>query len=148
LGKNGSPALKIRIKGPFGDGKEFDATIDTGFTGFLSIPLLKAIPLGLLLYGTTGITFADGSTTYRLTAKAQITVENESQIGIAILEPKSEDVLIGMEFLRLFKKAFFIVKDGVALLDETFIEQIAKAAQERLQTQESGPPSASSATHL
>jgi hypothetical protein len=53
-----------------------------------------------------------------------------------------------MEFLRLFRKAFFIVIDGVALLDETFIERIAKTAQEQLQTQESGTPVVSSSARI
>jgi predicted aspartyl protease len=51
--KSGSPAIKVMIHGPFAKPVEFDAILDTGFTGFIAMPLLKALPLGLMLYGTT-----------------------------------------------------------------------------------------------
>lgn len=121
--KNGSPAIKIRIAGPVGDGLEFEAVIDTGFTGFLSIPIVKAFPLGLSLFGTTAITFADGSSQTRLTGAARITVGSDSNIGTAILEWSSNDVLIGMAFLRLFKKALFVSKDFVVLVDEDYLAE-------------------------
>ena len=127
--KNGSPAIKIRISGPVGDGQEFEAVIDTGFTGFLSIPLVKAFPLGLPLYGTTAITFADGSSQVRLTGGAWISLGGESDIGIAILEWESTDILIGMEFLRLFKRALFVSKLAVVLVDEDYLTKAAEDAR-------------------
>ena len=121
--KNGSPAIRIKISGPLGDGLEFDAVIDTGFTGFLSIPLVKAFPLGLPLYGTTAITFADGSSQTRLTGAAKIILGGEYNIGTAILEWNSTDLLIGMGFLRLFKRALFVSKYAVTLVDEAYLDK-------------------------
>lgn len=117
--KSGSPALKIKICGPFGDGVEFDAILDTGFTGFISMPLIRALPLGLMLYGTTSVELADGSKATKLTAKGAAVVEGEREIGVVILEPSSNDVLLGMAFLRLFKRAVFCTQNTVLLVDES-----------------------------
>ncbi len=62
FGSSSSPELKIKISGMVGDGAEFSAIIDTGFTGFLSMPLVDAFPLGLLLFGTMNLVLADCST--------------------------------------------------------------------------------------
>jgi predicted aspartyl protease len=118
FGSSGSPVLKVRVSGPFTEGKDYEAILDTGFTGFLSIPLLQAISLGLILHGTTTISLADGSTAYRLTARGKITVEGEEKVGVVILEPTSTELLLGMGFLRQFKKAVIVSEFGVALASE------------------------------
>jgi predicted aspartyl protease len=118
--KSGSPALKIKLSGPFGDGLEFEGILDTGFTGFISMPLLSALPLGLILYGTASVELADGSKQVKLTAQAMAKVEGESEVGVVILEPSSNDVLIGMAFLRLFRRAVLLSSNSVVLVDETF----------------------------
>jgi predicted aspartyl protease len=117
--KSGSPALKIKIKGPFGDGVEFDAVLDTGFTGFICMPLLRALPLGLLLYGTTQVELADGNKSMKITAKGMAKIGDEEKVGVVILEPTSNDVLLGMAFLRLFEKALFVTQKLVFLIDES-----------------------------
>lgn len=117
--KSGSPALKIKISGPFGQGVEFDAILDTGFTGFISMPLIRALPLGLMLYGTTSVELADGSKATKLTAKGYAEVEGETKVGVVILEPSSNDLLLGMAFLRLFERAVFVTQSTVLLVDES-----------------------------
>jgi predicted aspartyl protease len=107
------------ISGPFGNGVEFDAILDTGFTGFICMPLLRALPLGLMLYGTTSVELADGSTSTKLTAKGMATVEGEEKVGVVILEPTANDVLLGMAFLRSFEKALFVTQNLVFLVDES-----------------------------
>ena len=102
--KSGSPCLKLTLRGVFGNKQEFEAVIDTGFSGFVSIPLLKAFPLGLVLVGITSVVLADGSTTYRLMALCEASVGGEEGIDVAILEPKSQEVLVGMQFLTRLKK--------------------------------------------
>src|ERR1035437_3015731 len=67
LDGNGRPCIKVAIWGLHRNfSQEFEAMIDTGFTGFLSIPISSAFPLGLTLYGTTTYTLADGSSSPKL----------------------------------------------------------------------------------
>lgn len=120
LDNAGSPRLKITLRGVWeGVNQELDAIVDTGFTGFLSMPMVDAFPLGLVLYGTTTTILADGSTSYKLMAVGTASVGQESNVGIVLLNMGSgpSAVLLGMEFLRIFNKSLFLIKDTVILVD-------------------------------
>lgn len=100
-----SPAIRISVSGPIRTlRRDFDAIIDTGFTGFLCMPQSKAFSVGLRPASSTTIVLADGSTSARLTAVGEVTVGTESDVGVIILEPGSDDLLLGMKFLAKFKK--------------------------------------------
>jgi|SRR5208283_1932626 len=104
LDNTGSPRLKISLSGVLSqEPQEFEVIIDTGFTGFVSMPLFQAFPLGLPLFGTTGVILADGTQAFKLTALGTTHLGEENNLGVIILEPTSSDVLIGMDFLRTFK---------------------------------------------
>ena len=124
--------MKVTVAGPFSPGQEFEAVLDTGFTGFISMPLLQAIPLGLVLYGTTSIVLADGSQSYRLTAKGKVTIGGESRIGVVILEPTSDEVLLGMAFLRQFGKVLYLSSTDVTLMAEEDVNKITESVKSAL----------------
>jgi len=144
--KAGNPCLTIGLRGVYSPTPvEFEAIIDTGFTGFLSMPLIKAFPLGLPLHGTTAVTLADGSTSYKLLGHAKATLNNQTKEGLVILEPSSSDILLGMAFLRTFKLMLMVAQMGVGLIDEMVLDAIIKQAQARAQGDsaahpESAPP--------
>jgi len=142
LDKSGSPTLKISIHGYSSDrAQEFDAIIDTGFTGFIAMPLVRAFSLGLILFGTTTVVLADGSTKYKLTALGSALKEGQTEVGVIILDENSSDVLIGMDFLRTFKKVLimhphapFVILEDCATIDNMLsevAETVAKRAAER-----------------
>lgn len=107
-------------------GVEFSGIIDTGFTGFLQLPIQHAFQLALPLHGTASATLADGSQTTCLTALAQTTFDGQMYVGAVMLEPQSQDILVGMDFLRRFKLSLIVAKGVVMLLDEDWVEQAVK----------------------
>ncbi len=129
LDSTGSPCLKVSISGAISKAPiEFDVIIDTGFSGFISMPLLKAFPLGLPLYGTTSVILADGTTASKLTALGKASLGLETKIGVIILEPSSSDILIGMDFLRRFEKVLllhpqkpFVILEDCKVIDKAFL---------------------------
>ncbi|HET6402203.1 MAG TPA: retroviral-like aspartic protease family protein [Candidatus Kapabacteria bacterium] len=101
--EDGTPVLSITIFGPH-TSKEFNAIIDTGFNGFLSIPQKDADALGIIPQITERVFFADNNSHIRWTSIATITVGSEQRKGVVYLEPASEEVLLGVEFLRRFNR--------------------------------------------
>ncbi len=99
-------------------GVELTGIIDTGFTGFLQIPLATAIELALPLEGTTSVTLADGSVDAKLVATGTAELDGEQQDGSVIVEFGSSDILIGMDFLRRFSRALIVSRTAVLLIDE------------------------------
>jgi Retroviral aspartyl protease len=102
------------------------------------MPVVRAFPLGLVLYGTTGVVLADGSRSFKYTAMGIVTVGSETQVGLIILESASTDILIGMDFLRKFNKTLFVHEknDIVALIDDTDVEDFLKRVVNAIRTQQ------------
>jgi len=101
--------------------------IDTGFTGFLMLPLAQALPLGLALCGTGDYTLADGSTVTNFLARGTVTIPNatdpESAEGVIVLAGDSP--LLGMEFIRSLNK-LLVVGRFVVLIDEASLPTSTK----------------------
>jgi predicted aspartyl protease len=136
--KSGSPTIKVTIAGPLpGSGQEFEAIVDTGFTGFVSMPIVQAFPLGLILAGTTSVLLADGSTVPKLMAYGMATVEGEKKAGVILLAAGSSEILVGMEFLKTFGKVLLIHqgKQIAALADEKDVDVLFAAAAAALEQQ-------------
>ena len=126
----GNAVVKISVRGAFKEAaQEFDAIIDTGFTGFLAMPLVKAFPLALILFGATSVTLADGSVAPRLTALGFAALGDEESEGVIILEPNSTDILVGMDFFRRLKKALIVSEHGVVLVDEQTVKDFAETVR-------------------
>ncbi len=99
---NQEPCIQIQLSNPLGWSQTLECLIDTGFSGFFSVPTITAFPIGLLLTGTMSLTLADGSTAYRLTCLGTATLDNVQRVGVIVIEPSSNQTLLGMDFLRLF----------------------------------------------
>jgi len=105
---SGSPVIEIAVSGPLTQPTIFTAMMDTGFSGFLLLPILEAFPVGLILRGTIPITLADGSTQTKLTCLGGLHFEGESQVGLIIIEWQSTEILVGMDFLRKFSRKLIV----------------------------------------
>ena len=118
--KRGNACLKFYLCGVKHGlpGLEYNGVIDTGFTGFIQLPIQHAFALSLPLQNTTSVTLADGSQTVNLTALATATLLGKTEVGTVILVFSSQEILIGMDFLRRFKRALVVSKSGIMLIDD------------------------------
>lgn len=137
---SGSPCIQFHLAGAFSgrdrSGTKFEAVIDTGFVGLLSMPMPQAIPLGLPLNGTLKVIFGDGRKSERPTALGRITVSGRSRWGSVVLEPNSTELLLGMEFLEVFNLGLVVTKKDVLLVDHDWIEEMGSG----FSVKESSPP--------
>jgi clan AA aspartic protease len=100
------------------------AVIDTGFVGFLSIPLEYALALELPLMSIDDFRMADGRTTSLYSARAYVQIGERCRRVRAILQPQSSEVLVGVALLRALNLALLLTRDKVLLLDQDSIEDI------------------------
>jgi predicted aspartyl protease len=105
---DGSPILRVSIMGPNAVSEQFDGIIDTSFDGFVSIPQLAADRLGLLPVYPETVVFADNKEHVRWVALATIIMDPEGQKGSVFLEPFSDEVLLGMEFILKFDRMMLL----------------------------------------
>jgi hypothetical protein len=139
---SGHPRVTIHIRGTHPtEFVEIDALVDTGFTGFLMLPIAKALPLGLALYGTGDYNLADGTPISCFLAEGTIEIRPPSQSVTVpgktppppnlapIMPPESvtgvvvlggDDALVGIEFIRELKK-WLLVGSMVLLIDDDAI---------------------------
>lgn len=110
--ENGDPHIDVEVSNPLGWKSKLKCLIDTGFSGFLSIPILQAFPIGLILHTTSSVILADGSKSAKLTCLGAAHLEGEAKVGLILIEPASDVVLLGMEFLRKFNMQ--LVVDPIA----------------------------------
>lgn len=141
LDQLGNACLKFHLCGVIHEepGLEFIGIIDTGFTGFIQLPIQHAFSLKLPLEATASYTLADGSQTACLTALARTTFAGQMKVGAVTLVPGSKDILIGMGFLRQFKLGLLLFKKTVMLIDEAEIEKLGQDRQ-KAQAVSSSPP--------
>jgi predicted aspartyl protease len=131
--QTGNACLKLHMRGVkhAPPGAEFEAIIDTGFTGFIQLPLSEALSLSLPLEGTNSVTLANGSSLVMLTALAQVTLMGRTEVGVVLLSMTSNDILVGMDFLRRFDRALVVSKKvGVILVEEAEWSAVSEGREE------------------
>ncbi len=95
----GNPTLKVKVWGVLANNAvEIEVVLDTGFSGFLTLPLQTALPLGLILLSTAEYVLADNSRQLNLLCQGSIGFDDENVSGLIAISPG--DPLLGMEFLR------------------------------------------------
>ena len=119
--EQGNACFKFNLRGVRHEdpGPEFTGILDTGFTGFIHLPIQHALSLRLPLEGTQNVSLADGSSQVLLTALARATIAQRTEEGVALLSFTSEDILLGMDFLRRFERTLVVSrKAGIVLIEE------------------------------
>jgi predicted aspartyl protease len=130
---SGNAIISIRVTGASGS-KNYDAIIDTGFSGFVALPFLEMVELGLTTQGAANVMLGDGSIITNHVSSADVTLGIQVENGTILLDENSSDVLVGMAFLREFKKSLILTNSTVVLYDEhetleTIIQLMREAPQ-------------------
>jgi len=102
---NASPTIDVEFFGITGrqnPPRKYTALIDTGFTGGVSIPIIQALPLGLVLRTTANFTLADGSVDSTYICMGMAMMGNIAK-AVTFSLSKGNEILIGTEFLDTFK---------------------------------------------
>ena len=122
--EKGSPCLTLSLYGAKNRdaGVECHGLIDTGFSRFIQVPFSLACSIGLPLDGINTFTLADGKSIHMLMALVEAEFAGKKKVGIASIST-SEEILIGMEFLRLFGVSLLVSRDAVSLIDEEIVKQ-------------------------
>ena len=102
LDSSGDPHVEIEVIGVYGKPTKMTCLVDTGFSGFLTIPLLQAFPIGLVLRTTTSVTFANSETENRLTCLGIVRVDGRDETGLILVDSRGGEPILGMDFLRKF----------------------------------------------
>jgi predicted aspartyl protease len=113
----GSAIIDIEVAGPSGS-KKYSATIDTGFSGFIALPYLEIIDLGLSIHGAANVQLGDGSIITRNLSSGKVLLGDLETTGTIILDETSAEVLLGMDFLREFRLALILTNSAIVLYDE------------------------------
>jgi len=117
LDSSRSPVVTIAVSAPSGPSKFFDAVIDAGFTGFVQLPEPRAQELGLIPRTASETQYPDGRIDTIPLAWAGVTLGAEVQEGFVHIRRGSDEAIVGVEFLRIFRKILVLsIADGTVLL--------------------------------
>ncbi|MBM3237332.1 hypothetical protein FJZ31_13650 [Candidatus Poribacteria bacterium] len=93
-----SPILRVTVYGNKGE-VTIDGILDTGFDGFICLPIAVAVPLGLELIDVTDSELADGTIVQDELVFAGKVLWDGEVIDVDVVLTKSADTLIGTAML-------------------------------------------------
>ena len=99
---NGTPVIELKIRGSREE-VTVEGILDTGFNGFLCLPIAVATSLGLELIDATESELADGTVTQDDLVFAGQAEWDGAMLEVEILLTRSEDTLIGTAFLKGYR---------------------------------------------
>ena len=109
--------ITLSVQGPEGQAREVDAVVDTGFTGFLTLPPALVTELGLPFETTGHATLADGRevsfNTYR------VTVLWERQPRYVLADAAGATPVVGMLLLDMHDLSIRVRDGGRVLIEAT-----------------------------
>jgi clan AA aspartic protease len=123
LDSDRTPVVTIAVASASGLSTFVDAVIDTGFTGMLQVPTPIAQELGLAPRTASEVQYPDGRIDTIPLAWGRISLGSEARDGFVHIQRGSDEALVGIEFLRLFRKTLILsVADGTVLLIDSLAD--------------------------
>lgn len=119
----------------------FAALVDTGFSDFLSLPVIQAAQIGLKPHATTRYELADGKVTDPVpVASGFACIEGDALVRGLISISESASPIVGVTFLQACRKGLMIVSGAVIFLPEDEIEALQKKNAQAAATGGNQPP--------
>lgn len=132
LDAQGHPYVEITVSanGSDGSGISYQALIDTGFTGFVSLPFMAAGALKLQPHTSTTYELANGKQSDPIPlARAFACVTGDKFKAGLISISEHSGVLVGVEFLRTCGKGLLFLSTGISLIDEEELRRLTAQSQ-------------------
>ena len=107
--------LRLTVHGPNGQGQEVEAVIDTGFTGFLTLPASFVASLGLVFHSQSLAILAD-SQVIRLRKFEATVLWDGRERDVLVLETQ-DSPLIGMSLLAGSRMTLEIEDGGLVTIE-------------------------------
>ena len=111
---NREAVIRLRVYGVGGQEQEFEAVIDTGFTGFLTLPSATIAALGFAFAGRQQVILGDGSV--ELVDVYTGTVEWDGQQRLIEIDAADTDPLVGMSLIYGYELNVQAVDGGMVTL--------------------------------
>jgi len=117
------PVVAIAVSASSGPSTFVDAVIDTGFTGFVQLPARAARNLGLTSRAISQTQYADGRIDAIPLAWGRVTLRTAAQEGFIHIQRDSDETIVGVQFLRLFRKTLVVsITDEIVLLVDSLAD--------------------------
>jgi predicted aspartyl protease len=128
--QDGSPCLRIRLRGsdPESPLVEVIGILDTGFTGFVRVPLKDAATFGLSPHDATSYTMANDAKVACSLAMGTVAFAGDTAEGVVCLWEGSREILIGMDLFRLFGVTLVMNSKSILLIDQEWLDDAVKRA--------------------
>lgn len=110
----------------------FLALVDTGFSDFISLPVMQAAQLGLKPHTTTRYMLANGQATDPIPVAAGFAcIEGDTLVRGLISISELGSPLVGVAFLQACRKGLMIAAGTVIFLPEDEIEAMQKKGAQK-----------------
>ncbi len=106
--------IPLSLQGTAGEAREVEAVVDTGFTGFLTLPPSVVAELGLVLKGTSEGTLADGSEVSFDAYEATVLWDGEPKV--VLIDEADTTPLVGMLLLNRHDLSIEVESGGRVLI--------------------------------
>lgn len=107
--------MGMAVRGPRAQEARVEAIIDTGFNGFLTLPVRLIADLALPFAGTTRVALGDGSEVRMDIFEAIVLWDSEERSVVVLVAEGS--ALIGMSMLSGYRVALEVEDGGVVIIE-------------------------------
>lgn len=114
----GHPYIEIVVSADGLMGEKFPALVDTGYSGFVSLPAADAVRLGLDAHTTAQFLLADGSLSATPIADGFACFEGDPFVHGLISLTQHAAAAVGVNFLQRCGKSMVLLSDRVLFIDE------------------------------